>query len=273
MSQRLQKSKTNNFKKPTFNKEDIMKNIVLFAALVGSASLMADYGTSSYNSGTQAGYGTNPNSGYNTSPNTYNGGSNSSYQGSPSQGYQSQPSYSNQPGYQNGSSSYQSTPGYNSNQPGTYNTSPQSGYNSPRNMNSSTQQYPNNSYAAEQTSSYGSNGSHSNQPNTSSNNSWNTQPNTNSSNSTWGSDSNKTKYSQDFAATPLDQQINTKIRDKLSSGWFSKGYDNLTLNTTNGSVTVSGTVNKTEDVQNIADKIRNVDGVKSVNTQLIVQSR
>jgi len=82
-----------------------------------------------------------------------------------------------------------------------------------------------------------------------------------------------TKYSKDFAATDSDKQINEKIRDKLSGGWFNKGYDNLVIRTTNGIVTVSGTVNKFDDIQKVSDEIKKVDGVKSVNNQLTVRNK
>lgn len=81
------------------------------------------------------------------------------------------------------------------------------------------------------------------------------------------------KYSQDRASTPQDRQLNAKIRDQLSNTWFSKGYDMLVIKTTNGAVVITGTVDKPEDVQKINDQIKNIEGVKSVNTQLGVKNR
>lgn len=80
------------------------------------------------------------------------------------------------------------------------------------------------------------------------------------------------KYSQDFASTSQDRELNAKIRDKLS-GWFSKGYDKLVIRTTNGVVVISGTVDKPEDVQKINDQIKNIEGVRTVNNQLTVKNR
>lgn len=67
--------------------------------------------------------------------------------------------------------------------------------------------------------------------------------------------SSEKKYSQDFASNSQDRQLNAKIRDKLSNGWFSKGYETLVLKTSNGVVTISGTVDKLEDVKKTSDQI------------------
>lgn len=81
------------------------------------------------------------------------------------------------------------------------------------------------------------------------------------------------KYPQDFASNSQDRQLNAKIRDKLSNGWFSKGYETLVIRTTNGVVIISGTVDKSEDIQKISDQIKDIDGVRSVNNQLTVKNR
>ncbi len=81
------------------------------------------------------------------------------------------------------------------------------------------------------------------------------------------------KYPQDFASSSQDRELNAKIRDKLSNGWFSKGYETLVIRTTNGVVIISGNVDKPEDVQKINDQVKNIEGVKSVNNQLKVNNR
>lgn len=81
------------------------------------------------------------------------------------------------------------------------------------------------------------------------------------------------KYPQDFASNSQDRQLNAKIRDKLSNGWFSKGYETLVIRTTNGVVVISGNVDKPEDVQKINDQVKNIEGVRSVNNQLRVNNR
>lgn len=95
----------------------------------------------------------------------------------------------------------------------------------------------------------------------------------NDSNNSWYtiSDNTSTKpmmSSQDSAATDSDRMINDKIRNKLRGGWFSKAYDNVTVRTVNGNVTVEGTVEKRDDIQKVTDEIRKVDGVKNVNNRL-----
>ena len=84
--------------------------------------------------------------------------------------------------------------------------------------------------------------------------------------------SSEKKYPQDTAATPEDRQINAKIRSKLS-GWFTKGYETVILRTSNGVVVITGTVEKSDEIQKVNDKIKDVEGVKSVNNQVTVQKK
>jgi osmotically-inducible protein OsmY len=79
-----------------------------------------------------------------------------------------------------------------------------------------------------------------------------------------------TKSSLDTAATDADRRINKQIREKLGDGWFTKGYKNIQLNTSNGNVTVTGLVDKDSDVQYITNEIKKIDGVKAVNNQVTV---
>ena len=81
------------------------------------------------------------------------------------------------------------------------------------------------------------------------------------------------KYPQDFASNSEDRQLNAKIRDKLSNGWFSKGYETIVIRTTNGVVVISGSVDKPEDIKKINDEIKNIEGAKSINNQLTVKNR
>lgn len=81
------------------------------------------------------------------------------------------------------------------------------------------------------------------------------------------------KYPQDMASSQQDRQLNARIRHKLSSGWFSKGYETLVIRTNNGFVIISGTVDKPEDVQKITDQVKNIEGVRSLNHQLTVKNR
>jgi len=79
-------------------------------------------------------------------------------------------------------------------------------------------------------------------------------------------------HPQDFASTPQDEQLNAKIREKLNGEWPFKGNETLGIRTANGAVVVMGTVDHIEDVQKIIDLIKDVENVKSVNSQLLVKN-
>lgn len=86
-------------------------------------------------------------------------------------------------------------------------------------------------------------------------------------------DSNKKYTAQDMGTTDQDRAINTRIREKLNGGWFSKGYDTIVLRTANGIVVISGMVDTQDDMQKIHNQVKDIDGVKSVNNQLNVKNR
>lgn len=81
------------------------------------------------------------------------------------------------------------------------------------------------------------------------------------------------EFPHDSATTETDKQLNGQIRKILSGNWYSKGYRSITLNTNNGVVTISGNVEKPEDIQKVIDEIKKIEGVKSVNSHIIVRSR
>ncbi|MFI0435449.1 MAG: BON domain-containing protein [Parachlamydiaceae bacterium] len=80
------------------------------------------------------------------------------------------------------------------------------------------------------------------------------------------------KYPQDLAINPEDREINAKIRDKIG-GWFSGDNEALVIKTSNGIVVISGPVDKIEEIQKIIDRIKSVDGVKSVKNQLEIKTK
>lgn len=81
------------------------------------------------------------------------------------------------------------------------------------------------------------------------------------------------RSTQDFAATSQDQKINSDIRSKLDGGWFSKGFEGIILRTNNGIVVISGTVDSPEDIRKITDRIKDINGVRSVKNQLTVKNK
>lgn len=78
-------------------------------------------------------------------------------------------------------------------------------------------------------------------------------------------------FPQDRGITPFDNQLNKKIRDKVSSGWVWNSYKGVALNTSNGVVTLDGTVANKEDEKKLIDHISKIEGVKSVNSNLTIQ--
>lgn len=72
------------------------------------------------------------------------------------------------------------------------------------------------------------------------------------------------KYPQDRFASDADRQINNKIRDKIS-GWFTNDYKNIALNTSNGSVSISGYVDSLDAQKKLTEEVRKIEGVKAVS--------
>ena len=80
------------------------------------------------------------------------------------------------------------------------------------------------------------------------------------------------KYTQDTAVSSDDRQLNARIRDKVSNGWFTQSYKNITFKTNNGVVTISGNVDNRDDVQKLIDQLKGIEGVRSVNSQITVRN-
>lgn len=78
------------------------------------------------------------------------------------------------------------------------------------------------------------------------------------------------KFPQDRGATDADRQLNAKIRDKIT-GWFTDKYKNISLNTSNGVVTINGFVASSEDLTKLLNDLRNIDGIRSVNNNAQVK--
>lgn len=79
------------------------------------------------------------------------------------------------------------------------------------------------------------------------------------------------KNPQDTVASSQDRQINAEIREKLNSGWNSQGNRSFVLYTANGVVTILGTVDSSDEIDNIIAQIKAVDGVQGVNSKLSVK--
>lgn len=67
------------------------------------------------------------------------------------------------------------------------------------------------------------------------------------------------------AETDADKKLDKRIYEKLG-----KSYKNITITSSKGFVTVSGTVGLADDINNVQSSIKSVSGVKGVNNRLSV---
>jgi len=70
-----------------------------------------------------------------------------------------------------------------------------------------------------------------------------------------------------------DQEITKKVRDILSSGWFSKGFQEVSFDVYNGNVNLRGTVDTLENKNKVEDSVKELDGVIQVNNQITVTKK
>lgn len=80
------------------------------------------------------------------------------------------------------------------------------------------------------------------------------------------------KYPQDRYVTPLDRKIATNVRDSLSS-WFSSNPEFLAVYVDNGNVMIRGYVTNLKEREKITEKLKEVDGVRSINNQMLIRSK
>ena len=69
-----------------------------------------------------------------------------------------------------------------------------------------------------------------------------------------------------------DHDLAKKIKDKIGSGWFRKGYDDVQVQVRNGNVLLQGTVKSWEDKEKVEKEVNNIHGVKSINSQISIQN-
>lgn len=69
-----------------------------------------------------------------------------------------------------------------------------------------------------------------------------------------------------------DQELKKTVEDKISSGWFSKGYDLVKVHVNNGHVTLTGFVGSIEDKGKVEKEVKGIEGVKSVTNHVEVKS-
>lgn len=79
-----------------------------------------------------------------------------------------------------------------------------------------------------------------------------------------------TSYNQ--AGTVIsDQELAKKIQDKIGEGYFSKGFDQVNVQVKEGTVTLTGSVRTYDDKEKVEKEVRNIDGVRKLNSQIAVQ--
>lgn len=75
---------------------------------------------------------------------------------------------------------------------------------------------------------------------------------------------NSSKLAKDYGALDKDKKINATLRDKLDS----RGFTNVSIITANGVVTLTGTVNSSDEFETFLIEIEKVEGVKKVNNKV-----
>lgn len=81
----------------------------------------------------------------------------------------------------------------------------------------------------------------------------------------------KNQSSKDRSSTSADAELNKKIRDKMSTSPFGNSYKDVSLNTTNGVVTLEGTIDTLSNQQKLLNEIQKISGVKSVKSSLRIK--
>lgn len=84
-------------------------------------------------------------------------------------------------------------------------------------------------------------------------------------------DYNRNQDSVMTGTTATDQDLAKKIQSKISSGWFASGYKNVSVQVNNGAVTLQGFVKSQSEKDKLEKEIRNIEGVRSLNSQLSIQ--
>jgi osmotically-inducible protein OsmY len=83
-------------------------------------------------------------------------------------------------------------------------------------------------------------------------------------------DNNYGSQGGDNQKSASDREINKKIQDTLNSGWFSKGFQNVSFDVNNGNVTLRGSVDTLENKNKVEASVKKIDGVKQVNNQITI---
>lgn len=80
------------------------------------------------------------------------------------------------------------------------------------------------------------------------------------------------RQSADKPMRNKDDSIAKQIDNTLASGWFSKGYDNVSYDVDNGKVILSGDVNTLDEKMKIEKEVAKIDGIKHIDNQIVVNN-
>lgn len=72
------------------------------------------------------------------------------------------------------------------------------------------------------------------------------------------------------SATTSDEELTRKIQKEIGGGWFFEGYKDINVQVKDGAVTLSGNVKTESDKQKIDREVRNLHGVRKLNSNLKV---
>lgn len=70
------------------------------------------------------------------------------------------------------------------------------------------------------------------------------------------------------SSTEIDRQLTLKAQNSLRGGKLSKGYDNVTVYVRHGIATVTGSIEKESEQNDILKRIQDIDGIQDVENHL-----
>lgn len=82
---------------------------------------------------------------------------------------------------------------------------------------------------------------------------------------------NPTDRNLDASMTTKDLELTKRIRDKISSSMFTKGYDHVNVRVNNGVVTLIGFVKTQDEKEKLDKEVRNIEGVQNLTSEVLVQ--
>jgi osmotically-inducible protein OsmY len=70
-----------------------------------------------------------------------------------------------------------------------------------------------------------------------------------------------------------DQKLEKDVKYKISSGLFTKGFDQVNVSARNGQITLDGFVSSADEKSKVEKEVRDIDGVKSVVSNVRIQEK